>query len=56
MGRKRILQRPFVFPNDPNPTDGGGSLIKRLWLPNLISFDGRTIPNEGSALWGFAYI
>ena len=41
---------PMRFPNDLHPTDGVESLIKRRWLPNLISFDSRPIPNEGGAL------
>ncbi len=42
---------PIRFPNDANPTDSGQLLIKPLWLPNLISFDRRTIPDEGGSLW-----
>ena len=47
---------PIRFPNDQHPTDGGGSLIKRLWLPVLISFDDRMLPDEAGAFWRFAYI
>ena len=47
---------PIRFSNDQHPTDSGGSLIKRLWLPNLISFDSRTVPDEAGAVRRFAYI